>query len=88
MCLCCRARLYFPLLSIVSKLVNVPRRITFVRLAFSTSVNSLLVTSSTLEKALRFFTLIIFERSKKKIITINEKEHLEITLFCFLNVFF
>lgn len=60
------------------------RRITYllIRLAFSRSVNSA-ITSSTLEKALHSFTIIIFEQGKKKIIKINEEEQLEITLFLF-----
>lgn len=84
MCLCCRAKLYFPLPSIISKLVKVPRRITYLlmRLDLSRTVNSA-VTSNTLEKASYFFTMIIFEQSKKKIININEKEQLEVTHFLF-----
>lgn len=61
-----------------------PRRITYllIKLAFSRSVNSA-ITSSILEKAMHFFTMIIFEQGKKKIRKINEEEQLEITLFVF-----
>lgn len=84
MCLCCRAKLYFPLPSIISKLAEVPRRIThlLMRLAVCRSGNSAL-TSSTLEKALYFFTMISFEQSQKKIFKIDEKEQLEIIHFLF-----